>query len=130
MECWSKGRVALVGDAAYCASPISGMGTSLSLVGAYVLAGELSRNEDHAAAFAAYERIMRPYVDQAQDVPKAGPRIAQPQTRLGIALQLAALNLATAPGIRHIAAKVLTPPSDKIDLPTYQTISQNVRKHS
>ncbi len=119
MECWSKGRVALVGDAAYCASPISGMGTSLSLVGAYVLAGELSQNEDHAAAFAAYERIMRPYVNQAQDVPKAGPRIAQPQTRLGIALQLAALNLATAPGIRYLASKVLTPPSDKIDLPAY-----------
>ncbi|MWN16072.1 FAD-binding monooxygenase, partial [Escherichia coli] len=39
---WSSGRVALVGDAAYCASPVSGMGTSLSLAGAYVLAGELA----------------------------------------------------------------------------------------
>jgi hypothetical protein len=37
---WSRGRVVLLGDAAYCASPISGMGTSLALAGAYVLAGE------------------------------------------------------------------------------------------
>lgn len=41
MDSWSSGRVALVGDAGYCASPLSGMGTSLALVGAYVLAGEL-----------------------------------------------------------------------------------------
>jgi len=52
---WSKGRIALVGDAAYCASPISGMGTSLGLSGAYVLAGELWRHGDHVQAFAAYE---------------------------------------------------------------------------
>ena len=42
MDRWSSGRVALLGDAAYCPSPMSGMGTSLALVGAYVLAGELS----------------------------------------------------------------------------------------
>lgn len=119
MKRWSRGRVALVGDAAYCASPISGMGTSLALVGAYVLAGELSRSADHAAAFAAYERIMRPYVDQAQDVPRAGPRIAHPRTRTGIALQQAVLSLATRPGFRRIAGKVLSPPSDRIDLPDY-----------
>ena len=41
MRSWSSGRVTLVGDAGYCASPLSGMGTSLALVGAYVLAGEL-----------------------------------------------------------------------------------------
>ncbi|WP_437304291.1 FAD-dependent monooxygenase [Sorangium sp. So ce388] len=119
MPRWSRGRVALVGDAAYCASPVSGMGTSLALVGAYVLAGELARSDDHARAFAAYERIMRPYVDQAQDVPKAGPRIAQPQTRTGIALQQAALSLATRPVFSWIAGRLLSPPADKIDLPDY-----------
>ncbi|WP_437653628.1 FAD-dependent monooxygenase [Sorangium sp. So ce1182] len=119
MPRWSKGRVALVGDAAYCASPVSGMGTSLALVGAYVLAGELARSDDHARAFAAYERIMRPYVNQAQDVPKVGPRIAQPQTRTGIALQQAALSLASKPWLSRLAGKLLSPPSDKIDLPDY-----------
>ncbi|WNG51966.1 FAD-binding monooxygenase [Archangium minus] len=119
LDRWSKGRTVLVGDAAYAPSPISGMGTTLGVVGAYVLAGELSRHDDHSEAFAAYERIMRPYVEQAQDVPKLGPRIAQPQTRLGIALQRAVLNLATKPGLRELAGKLLEPPAEKIDLPDY-----------
>jgi 2-polyprenyl-6-methoxyphenol hydroxylase-like FAD-dependent oxidoreductase len=63
MDSWSRGRVALVGDAGYCPSPFSGQGTSLALVGAYVLAEELGASPgDHARAFAAYERRMRPYV--------------------------------------------------------------------
>ncbi|WP_410666631.1 FAD-dependent monooxygenase [Amycolatopsis sp. cmx-4-68] len=61
LDRWSAGRVALVGDAGYCASALSGQGTSLALVGAYVLAQELGR-ADHEAAFAAYERRMRPFV--------------------------------------------------------------------
>ncbi|WP_434383123.1 FAD-dependent monooxygenase [Melittangium boletus] len=119
LDHWSKGRTVLVGDAAYAPSPISGMGTSLGLVGAYVLAGELSRHDDHAEAFAAYERILRPYVDQGQDVSTIGPRIAQPRTRFGIALQRVALNLATKPGIRDLLGKLMSPPADKIDLPDY-----------
>jgi 2-polyprenyl-6-methoxyphenol hydroxylase-like FAD-dependent oxidoreductase len=60
---WSAGRVALIGDAAHCPSPASGQGTSLALVGAYVLAGELAAAQgDHAVAFEAYETAMRPYV--------------------------------------------------------------------
>jgi 2-polyprenyl-6-methoxyphenol hydroxylase-like FAD-dependent oxidoreductase len=67
MPHWSKGRVALVGDAAYSPSPRSGQGTSLALVGAYVLASELSRHgSDYAAAFAGYERLMRPFVEANQ----------------------------------------------------------------
>ncbi|MEU1309094.1 FAD-dependent monooxygenase [Streptomyces cinnamoneus] len=63
MERWSTGRVALTGDAGYCPSPLSGQGTSLALVGAYVLAAELGRADgDHAAAFARYETRMRPFV--------------------------------------------------------------------
>ncbi|MFG1709105.1 FAD-dependent monooxygenase [Nonomuraea sp. M3C6] len=60
MERWSKGRVALVGDAGYCASPLSGQGTSLALVGAYVLAEELGRTPE--TAFGRYEERMRPFV--------------------------------------------------------------------
>jgi 2-polyprenyl-6-methoxyphenol hydroxylase-like FAD-dependent oxidoreductase len=62
---WSAGRVALIGDAASCPAPSSGQGTSLALVGAYMLAGELAEaGGDHTAAFAAYETAMRPYVDK------------------------------------------------------------------
>ncbi|OJH35796.1 FAD-dependent monooxygenase [Cystobacter ferrugineus] len=119
MPRWSRGRVALVGDAAYCASPISGMGTSLALVGAYILAGELSRHESHAEAFAAYERLMRPYVARAQDVPSVAPRLANPRTRAGIALGHTVLRLATAPGVRQLLGRLLTPPAEIISLPDY-----------
>ena len=67
MDRWSKGRVALVGDAAYGPSPASGQGTSLALVGAYVLAGELAAADgDYGAAFARYEAEMREFVEQNQ----------------------------------------------------------------
>jgi 2-polyprenyl-6-methoxyphenol hydroxylase-like FAD-dependent oxidoreductase len=62
METWTRGRVALVGDAAYSPSSLSGMGTGLALVGAYVLAGELAAARgDHRVAFARYEEEMREY---------------------------------------------------------------------
>jgi len=67
LDHWSSGRVALVGDAGYSPSPASGQGTSLALVGAYVLAGELrAADGDHRAAFARYERAMRGYVERNQ----------------------------------------------------------------
>ncbi|TQS41964.1 FAD-dependent monooxygenase [Cryptosporangium phraense] len=66
MDRWSAGPVALVGDAAWCASPASGQGTSLALVGAYVLAGELATG----GGFAGYERRMRPFAERNQ---KLGP---------------------------------------------------------
>lgn len=119
MPRWSRGRVALVGDAAYCASPISGMGTSLALVGAYVLAGELSRHEDPAQAFAAYERVLRPYVTQAQDIPTMAPKLSTPKSRAGITLLHSVLRLATAPGVRQLIGRFITPPAEAITLPDY-----------
>ncbi|MEU8886424.1 FAD-dependent monooxygenase [Streptomyces sp. NPDC048442] len=66
---WSSGRVALVGDAGYCGSPLSGQGTSMAIIGAYVLAGELkAANGDHTAAFAAYERELRDFVTANQEL--------------------------------------------------------------
>lgn len=116
---WSRGRVALAGDAAWCASPVSGMGTSLSLVGAYVLAGELAAHVDHRDAFAGYERIMRPYVDQAQQLPPGVPKVANPRTSAGLAALHVALRLGSTPLIGKIGGKLFTPPADKIDLPDY-----------
>jgi 2-polyprenyl-6-methoxyphenol hydroxylase-like FAD-dependent oxidoreductase len=67
LDRWSAGRIALVGDAGYCPSPSSGQGTSLALVGAYVLAAELAAAPcDHAAAFARYEARMRGFVEVNQ----------------------------------------------------------------
>lgn len=67
MDTWSRGRTVLLGDAGYCASPMSGIGTSLALVGGYILAGELMLSEgDHHLAYPAYERKMRAFVGHAQ----------------------------------------------------------------
>ncbi|PRY02444.1 FAD-dependent monooxygenase [Allonocardiopsis opalescens] len=63
MDGWSRGRVSLVGDAGYCPGPAVGASTSMAVVGAYVLAGELAAaGGDHTAAFGAYERAMADYV--------------------------------------------------------------------
>ncbi|TQS42340.1 FAD-dependent oxidoreductase [Cryptosporangium phraense] len=69
MDRWSSGRVGLLGDAAFCSSPLSGAGTGLALVGAYLLAGELAAaGWDAEKGFAAYEQRMRPFVEANQEI--------------------------------------------------------------
>lgn len=76
MLSWSKGRVALVGDAAYSATPLSGQGTSIAIVGAYVLAGELfEAGGDSKMAFSRYEEIMRPFITENQKLADMSLRI-------------------------------------------------------
>ncbi|MFG3441046.1 FAD-dependent monooxygenase [Nonomuraea sp. NPDC047897] len=72
MGSWSRGRVTLLGDAGYCASPLSGQGTSLALVGAYVLAAELAAG-DVATALDRYEARMRPFVALNQALATENP---------------------------------------------------------
>src|SRR5213079_1076056 len=63
------GRVGLFGDAAFSASPMSGQGTGLALVGAYLLAGELAAaGWDPDTGFAAFEGRMRPFVEANQEM--------------------------------------------------------------
>lgn len=65
MDRFSLGRAVLLGDAAWCASPVTGMGTSLAFVGAYILAGELKQARgDYAVAFTRYEKQMRDFVSR------------------------------------------------------------------
>lgn len=84
---WSQNRVVLLGDAAYAPSPLTGQGTILAILGAYVLAQELSRNrDDESAAFEKYEKRLRSYVGNAQNIALGGyaPYILNPQTSWGI----------------------------------------------
>lgn len=83
---WSEGRVAMIGDAAYCPTPLTGKGTTLAMVGAYLLAGELSRHERHQDAFVAYEKRMRPYVEEVQKLPPGVPWLVYPRTRFGVSV--------------------------------------------
>lgn len=76
MTNWTKGRVALVGDAGYAVSPVAGQGTSVALVGAYVLAGELAKAQDHyPQAFRQYEEGLREFVRKNQKLARMGSRI-------------------------------------------------------
>ena len=85
LDRWSSGRVTVVGDAGYAPSPFAGMGTSLAFIGAYVLAGEISRQpNDIPAALESYERVLRPYVESIQQLPPGVPWIALPQSTLGV----------------------------------------------
>lgn len=85
IDSWSKGRVVLLGDAAHCASPFSGMGTTGALVGAYVLAGEILRNPDNLPqAFADYEKTLRPFVKEIQTLNPTFIRMGMPSSRWGI----------------------------------------------
>lgn len=93
---WSVGRIALLGDAAFCVAPVGGGGASLALIGAYVLAGELSGSDDHRSALARYETFMRPYVNAAQVVRPEVLQRANPHTARGIRTLHAVARLAAS----------------------------------
>ncbi|KTD33220.1 oxidoreductase [Legionella nautarum] len=68
MNNWTKGRIALIGDAAYCPSPLSGQGNNLAFVGAYILAGELkAANGNYRQAFNRYNELLRSFVEVNQE---------------------------------------------------------------
>lgn len=84
---WFDGRVGMIGDAAYCPTPLTGKGTTLAMVGAYLLAGELAAShQNYQAAFVAYEKRMRPYVEKVQKLPPGVPWLIYPRTQLGVSL--------------------------------------------
>jgi 2-polyprenyl-6-methoxyphenol hydroxylase-like FAD-dependent oxidoreductase len=81
MAGWSRGRVGLIGDAAYCPSLLAGAGSAFAMLGAYILAGELERTDgDHAAAFAAYEGRMHPFIEEQQGSAERFARYFAPRT--------------------------------------------------
>jgi 2-polyprenyl-6-methoxyphenol hydroxylase-like FAD-dependent oxidoreductase len=123
MPTWSSGCVTLVGDAGYCASPLSGMGTSLALVGAYVLAGELgaadSFGAEHLPAkLSRYETVMRPYVDKCHDLPNTIDRFA-PESASDIAANALVMKWMQRWPFRPLAARLWFTAADSIELPDY-----------
>jgi len=116
---WSRGRVALVGDAAACPTPLTGLGTSVALVQAYVLAGELARARgDHHAAFESYEALARPYVATAQQLPPGGVNGYAPRSALAIRLRTASMRAMTHWPMRPILERQFAKAGD-IALPDY-----------
>ncbi len=90
---WSSGRVALLGDAAWAPSLASGQGTSMAIVGAYVLAGELFKAQgDHQTAYPSYEKAMRPFIANNQLLGRHVEQIV-PSSNWRLRLQLIMLRL-------------------------------------
>ena len=119
----SRGRVSLAGDAGYCASPLSGMGTSLALVGAYVLAGELGSADSLDAqriqtALQRYEAVMRPYIDRCQDLPN-GIDGYLPKSSSDIAITAQVMKWMQRWPFRSFAEKKWFTIAEAIDLPDY-----------
>ena len=104
---WSRGRVVLVGDAAHCASPYSGMGISAGLVGAHVLARQVNAHaDDLPTALAAYDAELRPFVDVVQaNVKPRLLRLGLPRTRWGVGALLAGSAVATALRVPELVAR-------------------------
>ena len=103
MEHWSKGRVSLVGDACDCPSLLSGKGSTLAMVGAYILAGELKQaNGNYKTAFAAYENIFKPFIDKKQKSAEAFAKFFVPKTNFGIWVRNEAFKLMSFPLFTNI----------------------------
>ncbi|WP_405062352.1 FAD-dependent monooxygenase [Kribbella sp. NBC_01505] len=103
MPGWSRGRVALAGDAAHATSFLSGQGSSVALVGAYVLAGELATHADHAEAFQAYEQRFRAFAERNQALVTTGESQQAPRTQEQLEARNAALRDAVFNEEHHAA---------------------------
>ncbi|KAI1622772.1 hypothetical protein EDD37DRAFT_490618 [Exophiala viscosa] len=116
----SSGSVVAVGDAAYCPSPISGMGTTLAITGAYILAGEVARNRPNfSAGVSAYEARMRPFVKTAQELFPGTPRLANPHTDFGVWILHLFLAFFAWTGLARVLGERYSPVADAIELPEY-----------
>lgn len=106
---WSTGRVVLLGDAAHCPAPASGQGTSLALVGAYVLGQHLGE----PGGLTEYERRMRPYVEKNLAFGRKMARDMVPGGRLSIAFRSYGMRtLKYHPRKEQVIDKVLAPMLD------------------
>jgi len=94
---WSKGRIALLGDAAFCNATFGGAGTSLALIGAYVLAGELAIGADVQTSLARYQRRMQPFVATAPAVREGMLRLANPRSPVAIGVVHTCARIAAGP---------------------------------
>jgi 2-polyprenyl-6-methoxyphenol hydroxylase-like FAD-dependent oxidoreductase len=118
MDAWTRGRIALVGDAAFCVSLLAGQGAALAMIGAYVLAGELAKAEgNYNRAFQTYERMLRPFITAKQKMAQRFGGALAPKTEFGILLRNLVVHATHIPGVAKIAmGRDLT---DKLQLPTY-----------
>ncbi len=118
MEGWSKGRIALIGDAAFCVSLLAGQGSALAMLSAYVLAGELAKARgDYAQAFARYENLLRPFILKKQAAARLFTSSFAPKTRFGLFVRNQVIRVLRIPGLATLT--IGRDISDTMKLPDY-----------
>jgi 2-polyprenyl-6-methoxyphenol hydroxylase-like FAD-dependent oxidoreductase len=118
MPRWSRGRVALVGDAAFCVSLLAGQGSALAMISAYVLAGELARARDgYQEAIDRYETLLRDFIASKQRAAERFASAFAPRTKLGLAFRNLMIRASAIPGLARMA--VGRDITDKLQLPDY-----------
>lgn len=117
---WHNGKCVLVGDAAYCPTPYTGMGTTLAIIGAYILAQEIASNENVEEAFRKYEGHFRTYAESAQKLAPGVPYLAYARSKIKVKL----FHLIVGVGASKIIQKIMglmtkSEKNNKFILPEY-----------
>jgi 2-polyprenyl-6-methoxyphenol hydroxylase-like FAD-dependent oxidoreductase len=119
MPKWSRGRIALVGDAAFCVSLLAGQGAALAMISSYVLAGELAAAQGrYGLAFGRYEALLRSYIATKQ---RGAVRFAgafAPKTQIGVLVRNLVVRAFAIPGLARLA--VGRDIADGLQLPGYE----------
>jgi 2-polyprenyl-6-methoxyphenol hydroxylase-like FAD-dependent oxidoreductase len=126
---WWNGRIALVGDAAFCVSLLAGQGSALAIVAGYVLAGEIARAQGALSiGLAAYERRLRPYIATKQSGAARFAGALAPRTRFGVWFRNMVIRSLAFPGAARLAVgrEII----DRLDLPTYPLAGDDHRRRS
>ena len=119
MDHWWRGRLALLGDAAFCISLLGGQGSALAMTSAYVLAGELAASAGHHdAAFRSYEELLRPYIATKQASAERFAGFFAPKTQLGLFLRKYAIKAFRFQGLAK--AMIGRDIVDRLKLPDYR----------
>ena len=119
MGSWSRGRVALAGDAAFCVSLLAGQGSALAMISAYVLAGELAAaGGNHDAAFSGYHARLRSFIDAKQQGAERFASVFAPRTAGGLWFRNQVIRAFALPGLaRLVIGRDIV---DSLQLPEYR----------
>jgi 2-polyprenyl-6-methoxyphenol hydroxylase-like FAD-dependent oxidoreductase len=119
MGAWSQGRVALVGDTAFCVSLLAGQGSALAMTAAYILTGELATSPDRPqTAFRRYEARLRPFIHAKQRAAERFAGAFVPRTGYGVFFRNQVINALRIPAFAKIAFG--RDIRDRLELPRYR----------
>jgi 2-polyprenyl-6-methoxyphenol hydroxylase-like FAD-dependent oxidoreductase len=118
MQHWSRGRIGLVGDAAFCVSLLAGQGSALAMISSYVLAGELAAAHGrYELAFSRYETLLRRYIASKQSAAERFARAFAPKTQFGLSFRNLVIKAFAFPGLARLALG--SDIADSLKLPAY-----------